>query len=92
MPVSRRPTHRKIWSTNPLERLVAEIKRRTRVVQLFPDDAWVIRLVGAILCEQNDEWLCAERRYMSRESMATIGKAASRDRGAVHALAPAANS
>ena len=53
---------------------MAEIKRRTRVVQLFPDDASVIRLVGAIWAEQNDEWLAAERRYMSRKSMGMVGR------------------
>ena len=69
------PVHwRKIWSTNPLERLMAEVKRRSRVVQIFPNDASVVRLVGAILCEQNDEWIAAERRYMSRASMNQIGK------------------
>ena len=69
------PIHwRKIWSTNPLERLMAEIKRRSRVVQIFPGDESVVRLAGAILCEQNDEWIASERRYMSAESMHQIGK------------------
>ena len=69
------PVHwRKIWSTNPLERLMAEIKRRSRVVQIFPNDESVARLAGAILCEQNDEWIASERRYMSQESMRQIGK------------------
>lgn len=68
------PTHwRKIWSTNPLERLMAEIKRRSRVVQLYPSDESVDRLVGAILAEQHDEWIVNERRYMSAESMRQIG-------------------
>ena len=69
------PSHwRKIWSTNPLERVMGELKRRTRVVQLFPDDDSVLRLIGAVLIEQNDEWLASERRYMSRHSMALIGQ------------------
>jgi hypothetical protein len=53
---------------------MAEIKRRSRVVQIFPDDESVERLIGAILCEQHDEWIASERRYMSRESMNQIGR------------------
>ena len=63
---------RKIWSTNPLERLNKEIKRRARVVGIFPNDASVIRLVGMILTDTNDEWITDERRYLSEGSMALL--------------------
>ncbi len=63
---------KKIWSTNPLERVNKEIKRRTNVVGIFPNEAGVVRLAGSILLEVHDEWQIAERRYLSERSMATL--------------------
>ena len=60
-----------IYSTNPLERLNAEIKRRTNVVGIFPNDASITRLVGAMMLEQNDEW-SLNRRYMHLEGLQTL--------------------
>ena len=62
----------KICSTNPIERPNGEIKRRTEVVGIFPNDEAIVRLVGAILLEQNDEWAVQRARYITLETRAPL--------------------
>jgi transposase-like protein len=68
-PAAHRP---KLHSTNPIERLNGEIKRRTEVVGIFPNEDAITRLIGAILLEQNDEWAVQRARYMSLETIAPL--------------------
>ena len=62
----------KLHSTNPIERLNGEIKRRTDVVGIFPNEASIRRLVGAILMEQTEEWTVQRGRYMTLETLAPV--------------------
>jgi transposase-like protein len=73
---------RQTWSTNPLERVNKEIKRRSDVVGVFPNPAALLRLAGAVLIEQHDEWAASDRRYFSETSM-TLLKEMSRPEGQV---------
>jgi transposase-like protein len=73
----------KIHSTNPLQRVNGEIKRRTEVVGIFPNEAAITRLVGAILLEQNDEWSVQRARHMTLETIAPL-------RDDLHLMLPAA--
>ena len=68
-PLAHRP---KLHSTNPIERLNGEIKRRTDVVGIFPNEDAITRLIGAILLEQNDEWAVQRARYMTLETIAPL--------------------
>jgi putative transposase len=66
-------THRaKLHSTNPIERLNGEIKRRTNVVGIFPNEAAITRLIGALIMEQSEEWVVQRGRYMSLETLAPL--------------------
>ena len=79
---------RQIWSTNPLERLNKELKRRCRVVGIFPNEASVIRLGGSVLLDIHDEWVAAERRYFSESSMAKLYRVVDNDHASVKELTP----
>ncbi|HEX3566309.1 MAG TPA: IS256 family transposase [Acidimicrobiales bacterium] len=79
---------RQIWSTNPLERLNKELKRRCRVVGIFPNEASVIRLGGAVLLDVHDEWVATERRYFSEASMAKLYAVGDNDDATVGELTP----
>ena len=80
---------RQIWSTNPLERLNKELKRRCRVVGIFPNEASVIRLGGAVLLDVHDEWVASERRYFSEASMAKLYTVVDNDNATTGELTPA---
>jgi transposase-like protein len=77
----------KIGSTNPIERANAEIKRRTNVVGVFPNEAAILRLVGAVLMEQHNDWAAQDRHYMTLESLMPISDDPLASLGSPRALA-----
>lgn len=79
---------RQIWSTNPLERVNKEIKRRTDVVGVFPNPAALLRLAGAVLIEQHDEWEAGDRRYFSESSMLKLATMNATDTPQVEEVVP----
>lgn len=72
VPAGRGRHRAKIHSTNPIERLNGEIKRRTDVVGIFPNEGAITRLIGAILLEQSDEWATQRARYMTLETIGSV--------------------
>jgi putative transposase len=77
---------RQIWSTNPLERLNKELKRRCRVVGIFPNEDAVVRLAGSVLLDVHDEWQAAARRYFSESSMAKLSPERDNEHGSLAEL------
>ena len=77
------PATRQIWSTDPLERVNKEIKRRTDVVGVFPNPEALLSLAGAVLVERPDEWAAADRRYFSERSMTLVTTSSDDNEGRV---------